>query len=393
MIAMLAVALLLVLLLGLVEAFTHTRRLRRVPIRIHVNGTRGKSSVTRLIAAGLRGGGIRTCAKTTGSTASMIFADGSEYPFYRPLGPNIIEQARVVRAAAEAGAEALVVECMALQPRLQSLCELRLLRSTCGVITNAREDHLEVMGPTPRDVALALAGTTPIGSKLFTCEGRFLDVLRDAVRDRGTELIGVDASEVGEDDLAGFSHIEHAQNVALALRVCESVGVPRRAALPAMWEAEPDPGALTIVRVDAFERQLPFANAFAANDPDSTREAWELALSRHPDVDRRIALFNCRADRPERSEQLGAACVEWPAADHYVAMGTGTYFFIRTVQRAGISPDQITMAEGSSAESIFETVLELAGSSTLVVGMGNAGNGGLELARYLVRRGQLEALR
>ena len=46
---------------GIAEAAAHRRRLKQIPIRIHVNGTRGKSSVARLIAAGMRSGGIRTC--------------------------------------------------------------------------------------------------------------------------------------------------------------------------------------------------------------------------------------------------------------------------------------------------------------------------------------------
>jgi len=71
---------------GLGEGLTHRRRLRRIPIRIHVNGTRGKSSVSRLIAAGLRAGGIRTCCKTTGTLPRMILPDGSEYPVFRPAG-------------------------------------------------------------------------------------------------------------------------------------------------------------------------------------------------------------------------------------------------------------------------------------------------------------------
>ena len=37
-----------------VAAWRHRRHLRSVPIRIHVAGTRGKSTTTRLIAAGLR---------------------------------------------------------------------------------------------------------------------------------------------------------------------------------------------------------------------------------------------------------------------------------------------------------------------------------------------------
>ncbi|MEO9595730.1 MAG: poly-gamma-glutamate synthase PgsB, partial [Rhodopirellula bahusiensis] len=45
---------------AMVEAYWYRRQLLKIPFRIHVNGTRGKSSVTRLIAAGLRSGGIRT---------------------------------------------------------------------------------------------------------------------------------------------------------------------------------------------------------------------------------------------------------------------------------------------------------------------------------------------
>ena len=45
------------------ERMLHMRRLRRIPIRIHVNGTRGKSSVTRLVAAALQKNGIPTLAK------------------------------------------------------------------------------------------------------------------------------------------------------------------------------------------------------------------------------------------------------------------------------------------------------------------------------------------
>ena len=56
---------------------------------------------------------------------------------------------------------------MALQPMLQSLCELKLVKATHGVLTNARPDHLDVMGPTERDVAKALGGTVPVNSKYF----------------------------------------------------------------------------------------------------------------------------------------------------------------------------------------------------------------------------------
>src|SRR5512135_1065855 len=186
---------LVLLALGLLEVARVRRARSGIPIRIHVNGTRGKSSVVRLIAGGLRESGIRTCAKTTGTLARMILPDASEYPVFRPGGANVIEQVRIVSAAASYDAQAIVVECMALQPQLQYLCESRFLKATHGVITNARADHLDVMGPEEKDVALALAGSTPLKAKLFTAENRHLPVFEYATRDRQTKLLAVTPEE------------------------------------------------------------------------------------------------------------------------------------------------------------------------------------------------------
>ncbi|NLA53820.1 MAG: hypothetical protein GX858_05635 [Clostridiales bacterium] len=50
----------------------------KIPLRILVNGTRGKTSVTRLVASALNEAGLMTYAKTTGSDAKWIMPDGSE---------------------------------------------------------------------------------------------------------------------------------------------------------------------------------------------------------------------------------------------------------------------------------------------------------------------------
>lgn len=182
--------------LGALERVAHQRKLARIPIRVHVNGTRGKSSVTRLIAGGLRAGGIRTCAKTTGTLPRMILPHETEYPVFRPSRANVIEQLRIVRTAEEHQAQALVMECMALIPFLQWLCEFRLVNATHAVITNARPDHLDVMGPGEQDVALALGGMIPAGKKLFTCEQRNLGIFERICRDRKCELIPVGPEEI-----------------------------------------------------------------------------------------------------------------------------------------------------------------------------------------------------
>ena len=374
---------------GAAELASHRRKLKRIPIRIHVNGTRGKSSVARLIAAGLRHAGTRTCCKTTGTLPRMIMPDGSEYPVFRPSRATVIEQLRIVAAAVEVDAEVLVLECMALLPSLQWLCEDKLVRATHAVITNAREDHLDVMGPTGRDVAKALAGMVPVGGRLYTAERELLDVFEAVCRDRKCDLVAVsdaDVAAIAPLDLAGFSYVEHAENVALALKVCHAVGVERAVALQGMWTAKPDPGAMTVHEMNFFGREINFINGFAANDPQSTERIWRLALERYADVEKRIAIFNCRADRPDRSRQLGMVAPTWPPADHYMLIGSGTFIFAKFAIKAGLDPRKLVFVEDRPPEDIFESIVELTGRRSLAMGMANIGGVGLEVVRYFANR-------
>jgi len=375
---------------GLAESFLHRRRLAKIPHRIHVNGTRGKSGVTRLIAAGLRAGGIRTCAKTTGTLARMILPDGSEHPVFRPGRANVIEQIRIVKAAVAHQAEALVIECMALQPHLQSLCELKLVNATHGVITNARADHLDVMGPTERDVALALSGTVPAGGKFFTAEQKHLDILCSAAADRQSQVFAVDDEHIASiswDEMNRFSYIEHPDNVALALQVCADLGVDRFTALHGMWAAQPDPGVMTTHSVDDGQ-QLVFVNGFAANDPVSTGQNWNMLTKRFSDYKRHIAVFNCRADRPDRSVQLAEACLKWRPAHHYLAIGSATNVFAKTAEAKGLPASCMTCVENGSTQQLVESVNRACGASAMIMGMGNIAGPGMEMVRYFSQRSE-----
>ncbi|MFH1531835.1 MAG: poly-gamma-glutamate synthase PgsB [Pseudomonadota bacterium] len=388
----LAVAFTVLVVLGMAEMTRHRRNLSRIPIRVHINGTRGKSSVVRLVTAGLRAGGIRTCAKTTGTLARMILPDGREYPVFRPHRANVIEQVRIVATAAAYKAEAVVLECMALLPYLQWLSEDKLVRATHGVITNARPDHLDVMGPSELDVADALLGMTPRGTVLYTAERDHLPAFQAACEDRGSRLVAVTEAEVAAitaEDMAGFPYVEHQENVALSLRIVMDIGIDRTTALQGMYEAAPDPGAMTDHTIDFFGRRVHFVHGFAANDPESTETIWNMAIDRYPDVGRRIAVFNCRADRADRSRQLGEACAHWAPADKYVLMGTGTYIFGRAAVHAGVDHSKLVFAEDLSVPDVFETIMSQVGRSALVMGMGNVAGQGLDLVQYFKNRSVL----
>lgn len=386
---------LLLIGLGALESLMHRRNLRGLRIRVHVNGTRGKSSVTRLIAAGLRASGIRTCAKTTGTLPRLIHPDGIEEPIYRVGRPNVIEQVAVVRRARRLKAEALIVECMALQPFLQWVSTASLVRPTHGVITNIRADHLEVMGPTTGSVARALAGSVPVKATLFTSETHHLEALWQAARDRGTEIREVtnESAEcpVTPAELQGFQYIEHADNVALALAVCAELGVDREAALRGMQASRPDPGALTIEQCRISGTRLSFINGFAANDPESTGQVWELVRQRSEAGARHIALINCRLDRPERSAQLGEAVNGWSPADYYLVCGTGTNFFVHAAERSGLDLARVQVAEEEEAHILVGRLAQLAGNGGVVVGLGNIGGVGLSLIETFRERTEMSA--
>ncbi len=381
------------LVLGAAEYVGHRRQLARIPTRIHVSGTRGKSSVTRLIASALRHAGISTLAKTTGTLARVILPDGSEAPIFRPRGANIMEQKRVVALAARLGAQALVIECMALQPALHWLSENKLVRATHGVITNARADHLDVMGPGEEDVARCLAGMIPVKGKLFTAERRHIGILSEAAQDRGTALFQAteeDDAAITDEEMTHFLYTEHKENVGLVLRITESLGVPREVALAGMWQTRPDPGALSFHDLDFFGRRIVFANAFAANDPESTERVWRMARARYPEIEHSVVVFNMRADRPHRTVQLAQDTTFWHDAGAVVLIGTGAYQFGRHAEKLWRGEGDFIYSESERTEDIFEQIVGVCKRASLVVGVGNIGGPGLGLVRFFRNRARTE---
>ena len=142
----LLVLIITLIIFGVCENYFHIKSLNNIPIRVHVNGTRGKSSVTRLIAAGLREGEVRTFAKTTGTSPRIINDKGDDIEIHRLRSASIGEQIKLIRYFSKKNPDALVIECMAVNPQYQWVSEHRIIRSTLGVITNVRPDHLDEMG-------------------------------------------------------------------------------------------------------------------------------------------------------------------------------------------------------------------------------------------------------
>jgi poly-gamma-glutamate synthase PgsB/CapB len=381
-----ALALVLLALL-VVERWITTRARARIPIVVHVNGTRGKSSVTRLIAAGLRAGGIPTWAKVTGTLPRLIDNNGHDVVIARQSPASISEQRAVILAAAAAGAGALVVECMAVHPEYQRVSEEGMLHASVGVITNIRPDHLEVFGSDPRSMVNGLAYTIPRGRIVFTAERFLQDQLRDEARRRSAEFVLTDPTDIDDAAMDLFTYHEHKENVALALAVCAHLGVDREVALLAMARCLPDVGALRAVDLVRGQQSLHFINAMAANDPQSTHQLYRDLVDGQPESWQRIVVVNTRRDRPMRTRQMAGLLAHLKADDCFV-LGDGAASFTQNARDEGVPADRMSVATGYEMRELVGAMLDRATPRGIVFAMGNISGPGLELADYFDAQGE-----
>ena len=262
---------------------------------VYVNGIRGKSTVTRLIDAGLRAGGKKVFCKTTGTVPMTIGVDNVERPLFRPGKANIKEQLNMLRRAAGEQAQVLVLECMAVDPVLQNVTQHQMLRADVGVITNVRLDHTAEMGETLEEICDSLSNTIPQNGHLFTADERFFPQLQ-----RNGEKIGAQAHlalPAGDEP-----NIDFPENLALALAVCEHLGVEREAALEGMMKYQRDPFALSLHKLPGG---AVFVNGMSINDPQSTQLVFRRLADKYGwKTEDLILLINNRPDRGYRTQHM-----------------------------------------------------------------------------------------
>jgi poly-gamma-glutamate synthase PgsB/CapB len=320
------IACLIVLLaLGIAERLARDRAIRAVPIRIHVNGTRAKSTVTRLIWSALAEAGVPAIAKTTGTAARILLPDGREIPVTRRGPANVREQLALLRLARRSGARAAVVECMALDPFLQQVTEREMIRSTIGVITNVRLDHTDVMGPDLPSIAAVLANTVPAGGVLVAGPSAFAPPIRQTAAAVGTRVVetapdtGRDGAQRGERWLR--------EDVALALAVTRELGIEDAVAHRGFARAPQDPGAARHGRAVLRRGVIRWLDATAANDPESLDllleefGPWHEAMDERADGRARVVVYHHRDDRAARLGCFADHARAFAVSDHVIVTG------------------------------------------------------------------------
>ncbi|MDD3957877.1 MAG: poly-gamma-glutamate synthase PgsB [Candidatus Izemoplasmatales bacterium] len=273
------------------EKISLVRQRQRIPHVIHVNGIRGKSTVTRLIGAVLRDAGYKTMTKVTGTKPIIIDPFGNEIPIRR-LGPaNIREQIKMVRLAAKYGADILVIECMAIKKEYQAVTQNNMLNADIGIITNVRKDHQEEFGHSMESIVEALAETIPAKGRLYVFE-ETQNQFEKHIENKQAEVRIV--SHFEGDETIDF----YPENIAIALRIASDFGIAKEDALASMRRYHRDIGSLSIYHWD----DTYLVNGFAINDVDSLHHTYvrlqSLSVLKGRDV---TILLNNRIDRPRRA--------------------------------------------------------------------------------------------
>ena len=361
-----------------VQQAAHEERLRNYKVRVHVNGIRGKSTVTRLIAGVLREAGYRAAAKTTGSAAVTIDFDGNDVPIPRTGPANVKEQQDIIAHWDDLAPEAMVIECMALQPKYQEWAEKMVIRAHIGVITNVREDHQDVMGETLPEIAVSMAHMSPANGYLITAEynPELQTVLEKEAAKRGSKLIVADPTRVSDEEIARFDYLSFKDNIAIGLAVADLLGIDHETAIRGMVKARGDIGVVRLQRVTLREKPVIWANLFAVNDRESMMISMDMLEPYCNDKTVKIGILNNRYDRERRAEQFGDVAAKDLKFDWLITFGAYEELVTRKLTANGFPRDRIVnlgFSVNPPVEKIIDSIADMVpgGYQALLVGFVN----------------------
>lgn len=359
------------------ERRDYERRLSKLKIRIYVNGIRGKSTVTRLIAGVLREAGIQTLAKTTGSAAMVILPNGEEIPIERRSSATIMELFNIAKKYLEEDTEAIVFETMALFPANQTASQELLVKGNINVITNVREDHQDVMGESLEEIADTLSLMIPRDGTLITAEDRphLRERLQNNAKARGSRMVYADPDWVTEEDLKGFDYLSFRENISCGLAVAQLLGIPRATAMRGMWNARPDVGVVNIQRTDWKNKEILWIPLFAVNDRESTIISVDALQPYYDQKATRIGILNNRYDRADRAMRFAEIAANDLKFDYWITFGAYESQVTDHMLKLGVPRERIInlgFSLNPTLDQIFDRIADLIqGEQGVLIGLVN----------------------
>lgn len=326
---------------------------------IHINGIRGKSTTTRLIDAGIRNCGYKVFSKTTGTIPTIINTKNEEVKIHRLGNANIREQIKMIKRAHHEHADVLVLECMAVNPELQYICERQILEANITVITNVRPDHIQDMGETLDDLAIAFCNTIPKEGHLIINDGEYAKLFSEKAKELKTEC-HIATEYNGEETLDTFE-----ENIALALEVANVLNLDVDLFFEGMRNYHRDFGAFSEAKIN----NTIFLNGFSINDPVSIKKVYDKILNKY-DANKITILLNSRSDRPTRVIQHIDLLKELPCKKILISGSNPTYVKNKLQKEINIDVE------------ILDKITKI-NNEEIVFAIGNIGGKGMDIIKYI----------
>ncbi|MBN2010861.1 hypothetical protein JW960_16050 [candidate division KSB1 bacterium] len=368
----------MLLFAGLLEHQRHQQRLKKIPIRIHINGTRGKSLLTRMIVDLFRYEGWAAAAKVTGEQP-QFYSSQTGWAMWRRIAPaRIKENLRFVKTAYLHHPKAIVVENMALAPENQYAAETHMIQSTVSIVTNIREDHLEVMGADRTRVGETLSRCIPQNGTLLIPEAELLPTIKKQANESENTIITVPVSN--QKNLRTLNVFD--SSFALLEQIKEHFHISTESFDKTVtdWQRQLQPHHFLLPLPNTNSQQF-LVNLFTCNDVQSARElihSLQQSETIHPPYD---IILTCRGDRPLRT----IAFLEWLGSSEYiyrlVLAGTVPKLAVRRIIHS--SPPLKNAVSFSRRMNPHRILSSLQHGTTYVLGLGNYVNTGERILDYL----------
>ncbi len=341
-----------------------TKARKQIELRILVNGTRGKSTMVQLVHQMLTGAGMPVFAKTTGDQPQIMDPQGHKSILKRTGPASIMENVRWLKRISKEKPDAVILECMALQPETQHVLSARIFKPHVILLTNINEDHAEVMGQNLHEMTRTIAQCLSKPAHLILRQ-ETLQLLQNAkvrlpdYRVAGDAYPDIHANperqNLPPDVIKQYASLLN----ALADRLKIDSAIPAKVIEQYIARSAP------LTTINAKDRKFIFYDLFSVNDTRSAT-TWIDQLISSEQASQIVFLLNTRGDRPLRTRAFCEMLNNDQPESAIWLHGSGS----RLAKRF-LAPNRVIEQWGS--KHVLNYLAHGFQHSTMIIGLGNRG--------------------
>lgn len=361
-----------------IESLFYGKRLNKIGLRITVSGTRGKTTIVRLLASVLRANGMTVLAKTTGSEASYIMPDGKEEAIKRSGLTSIIEQKKLINKAIKLEANCVLTEIMSIDPENHLTETHKLIKPGLTILSNFRPDHTDVSGSSIEEIANTFINDIYPSSKILIHENELNEFIVKGINRKKSHLIKASANETKNINFkeSGTNNIIQ-ENLDLVIKASSILGISNKIIIRGINSSKMDIGGFEIYKFSTDKKEMFFVNSFAANDPVSTINIIKKTILRLGLLSIEIkGILSLRNDRGERSRQWLEYLKDKPGYFKYLYLAGN---------HSGVLDRKIPNTEiikNMDPENITKRIISESDSNSIIFGLANIKGLGASMAKY-----------